>query len=543
VTARSAASVITNLGIEMKKVIIIALLALVAARSDAASISTTTCPGAGCVTIDIAGNGTLGIQITGTFVGTITFQSSVDNSTYVSLRAISVADTTSTLITSTTTTGIFSANVAGMSSARVVFTAYTSGTATVSLRLSQRYSSLSSGGGGAATTPGGSTTQLQFNDAASFGGSLLTYNKTLQTYSMVTKLPNIDASALTAPVLAGAGAGNLTNGVYRYKLTQLDNDGNETAAITPTTTVTVTDATMNGQVVVSQPFNCNGYSPRYNLYRTVANGSVYKFVALLDYTCSLTYTDNIADASLGANAPSTNTTSIMVSWNGTKFVGPNDQTSNGTFTQELGDGTKGVELTLPPTQIAGGSGFDIIGQDSVLAGGTLLLKSGQSATANGGYFYLYGGNGATVGGHIYSAAGDGTTNGGDWSSYAGNGTTSGVWRAGIGGPAGAHIIITGTNTNITPTLSVAGNPMLPVLTGTTGAIGGGALAAGACTSGNVTVTGATTSMIAIAGPVTYPGDGTDWSAYVSAANTVTVKVCALVVITPTSTTYNVRVIQ
>ena len=34
-------------------------------------------------------------------------------------------------------------------------------------------------GGGAATTPGGSTTQVQFNDAGSFGGDVdLTWNKT-----------------------------------------------------------------------------------------------------------------------------------------------------------------------------------------------------------------------------------------------------------------------------------------------------------------------------------------------------------------------------
>jgi len=86
-------------------------------------------------------------------------------------------------------------------------------------------------------------------------------------------------------------------------------------------------------------------------------------------------------------------------------------------------------------------------------------------------------------------------------------------------------------------------PTHAILSGNTGAIGGGALAAGACTAGTAAVTGATTAMVAIASPVTYPGDGTDWSAYVSATGTVTVKVCALVVVTPTSTVYNVRVVQ
>lgn len=81
------------------------------------------------------------------------------------------------------------------------------------------------------------------------------------------------------------------------------------------------------------------------------------------------------------------------------------------------------------------------------------------------------------------------------------------------------------------------------LGGTTGSIGGGALLAGACTSGTVSVTGATTSMVAVANPNTYPGDGSEWEAYVSSSNTVTVKVCAIVALTPTASTYNVRVIQ
>lgn len=81
------------------------------------------------------------------------------------------------------------------------------------------------------------------------------------------------------------------------------------------------------------------------------------------------------------------------------------------------------------------------------------------------------------------------------------------------------------------------------LSGTTGNIGGGLLTIGACTSGTVTVTGATTSMAATASPVTYPGDGSDWKAYVSSANTVTVKVCAIIALTPTASNYNVRVFQ
>lgn len=81
-----------------------------------------------------------------------------------------------------------------------------------------------------------------------------------------------------------------------------------------------------------------------------------------------------------------------------------------------------------------------------------------------------------------------------------------------------------------------------ILTGTTGSIGGGLLSAATCTSGTATVTGATVGMVATSDPATYPGDGAQWQTYVSSANTVTVKVCVLLLLTPVSTTYAVRVV-
>lgn len=80
------------------------------------------------------------------------------------------------------------------------------------------------------------------------------------------------------------------------------------------------------------------------------------------------------------------------------------------------------------------------------------------------------------------------------------------------------------------------------LQGTTGSIGGGLLTVGSCATGTATVTGASVGMVAVANPVTYQGDGVQYQAYVSSANTVTVKACALLLITPSATIYNVRVI-
>lgn len=81
-----------------------------------------------------------------------------------------------------------------------------------------------------------------------------------------------------------------------------------------------------------------------------------------------------------------------------------------------------------------------------------------------------------------------------------------------------------------------------VLTATTGTITPGILIAGACGSGTVAVTSSTTAMPVAVSANTYPGDGVVAFGYVSSNGTVTVKVCAIVGLTPTASTYNVRVI-
>lgn len=76
---------------------------------------------------------------------------------------------------------------------------------------------------------------------------------------------------------------------------------------------------------------------------------------------------------------------------------------------------------------------------------------------------------------------------------------------------------------------------------TTAALGGGALLAGACASTTVAVNAVAATDTIDVTPQTYPGDGNYWLGYMSAANTVTVKVCAAVAGTPVSSVYNVRV--
>lgn len=83
----------------------------------------------------------------------------------------------------------------------------------------------------------------------------------------------------------------------------------------------------------------------------------------------------------------------------------------------------------------------------------------------------------------------------------------------------------------------------PIMSGTTGSMGGGLLAVGACATGTANVPGAKVGMTASCSPSTqHPGDGFTFDAWVSAPDVVTVKLTAGILGTPASTTYNVKVI-
>jgi len=89
---------------------------------------------------------------------------------------------------------------------------------------------------------------------------------------------------------------------------------------------------------------------------------------------------------------------------------------------------------------------------------------------------------------------------------------------------------------------------LPELSGVSASIGGGALTLGQCATGTVSITGASAAVTSgatiTATPNTFPGTGIEWNrSYISAADTVTVQVCATTAGTPTASTYNVKVIN
>jgi hypothetical protein len=76
-------------------------------------------------------NGGVGVQVTGTFSGTLQFEMSIDGTNFVAVQATNVA--TGAIATTTTATGIFKYDVVGALVVRTRATAWTSGAAVVTV--------------------------------------------------------------------------------------------------------------------------------------------------------------------------------------------------------------------------------------------------------------------------------------------------------------------------------------------------------------------------------------------------------------------------
>ena len=86
------------------------------------------------VVLALVGNNAAAAQITGTWVGTITFEASLDGTTWTGINAVSAS--TSTPQTTTTVNGLYRLTPGGLQQIRAIMSAFTSGTATVSMRAS-----------------------------------------------------------------------------------------------------------------------------------------------------------------------------------------------------------------------------------------------------------------------------------------------------------------------------------------------------------------------------------------------------------------------
>lgn len=108
-------------------------------------------------------------------------------------------------------------------------------------------------------------------------------------------------------VATASGAGNVDNGAHRYLCTFVTAEG-ETQAGAISGPKNIIDKTVNGKISLTNIPTGGSQVVARKIYRTVANGTDYLFLATISDNTTTTYTDNTADASLGSQAPTQNTT-------------------------------------------------------------------------------------------------------------------------------------------------------------------------------------------------------------------------------------------
>jgi len=134
-----------------------------------------------------------------------------------------------------------------------------------------------------------------------------TPNDTLNWYdpeNHTTREAGVAAPSGT-PTGATGVAGVLT-GDYKIKYTFENDQGHESDPSTASATVTASSDKINWATIVAGP---TGTSKRH-IYRTAAGGASYLFLATIDDNTTTTYTDNIADISLGTQVEEDNTVPI-----------------------------------------------------------------------------------------------------------------------------------------------------------------------------------------------------------------------------------------
>lgn len=118
---------------------------------------------------------------------------------------------------------------------------------------------------------------------------------------------NQEPAPFAPAVVLGSSAGNVDNGAHRYRVTFVTADG-ETQGGDISLAVNVEDKSVNGKVELTAiPLGGSLVTSR-KIYRTAAGGSVYYLLTTIANNTAATYTDNTADALLGAAVPSSNTT-------------------------------------------------------------------------------------------------------------------------------------------------------------------------------------------------------------------------------------------
>ena len=161
-----------------------------------------------------------------------------------------------------------------------------------------------SGSGG--SSPGAPDNSLQYRvNSTTLGGMLYWDNDATNKTLSYTLIP--DPTTHLTVALAGAGAGNVNNSDHCYAYAYYVNGNYYLMTFTAGyDLITVTDNTVNGKVSISNiPVSSDPRTYGRVLFRTTAgqdcsDDTKFKFLAMIADNTTTTYTDNIADSSLGS---------------------------------------------------------------------------------------------------------------------------------------------------------------------------------------------------------------------------------------------------
>lgn len=206
------------------------------------------------------------------------------------------------------------------------------------------------------------------------------------------------AAPVAAPQWNGFNTGVLTNGgVYLYAYTYVNAVGESVAG--PTMSITMTDPTNLGNAIKTIAIGPVGTTAR-KLYRTVSGGAQLKLAATISDNVTTTQNDGVADGSLGANAPSSppagqqvTVTAIAVGASPTtqrklyrtavggsqlKLLATIADNTTLTYLDAIADGSLGANVPTSDTSLLTQP------DGTVLAGSTSIIVSGLGPFASGG---------------------------------------------------------------------------------------------------------------------------------------------------------------
>jgi len=126
-------------------------------------------------------------------------------------------------------------------------------------------------------------------------------NDTTRTFNLNGNIRFVPQTP-TAPTvaLAGAGAGLLNNGAYRYAVIFVTDEGDTSTHTLYSSTITVVDNSTNGKIQLTNIPIGDKYTTSRKIYRTLGGGNIYLLyrVTTIANNVDTTYLDNVPDGSL-----------------------------------------------------------------------------------------------------------------------------------------------------------------------------------------------------------------------------------------------------